>query len=64
MIKDSKSNNSNKSNNDNNKKFSDRSYDWSYPLLTLAFVKLDFYIYDYTKLQCLKFSGHCSIFSK
>ena len=43
-------NNSNTSNNDNNKIFSndnsDRSYDWSYVLLTQAFLKLAFYNYE------------------
>ena len=47
--KDSKSNNNNDNNNDNNKSFSNdsnRSYDWSYVLLTQAFLKLDFYNYE------------------
>ena len=49
--KDLKSNNSNNSNNnDNNKSFSndndDRSCDWSYALLTQAFLKLAFYNYE------------------
>ena len=43
--KDSKSNNSNSSNDDNNKSFN-RSYDWSYVLATLAFLKLTFYNYE------------------
>ena len=41
---------------------SDRSYDWSYVVVTQAFLKLVFY--EWTKLQCLEFSGHCSVFSK
>ena len=63
--KDSRSNNS-KSSNNNNKNFgndnSDRSYGECYVQLTT--VKLTFYNYEQTKLQCLKFSDHCLIYSK
>ena len=48
--KDSNSNNNNSSKHDNNKSLSndnsDRNYDWSYVLLTQAFLKRAFYNHE------------------